>query len=44
MEDAFSKKYEEILEHFGVSESLGLSQEEVKRNREKYGPNGSLII
>lgn len=40
MEDAFSKTSEEILKHFGVSENLGLSQEEVKKNRLKYGPNG----
>lgn len=39
MEDAYAKNYSEALKYFSVSENLGLSQEEVKRNREKYGPN-----
>nr|XP_009861043.2 sarcoplasmic/endoplasmic reticulum calcium ATPase 2-like isoform X2 [Ciona intestinalis] len=39
MEDAYAKTTEEVLKFFDVSENLGLSQEQVKRNREKYGPN-----
>lgn len=40
MEDAYAKTSEEVLKYFNVSENLGLSQEEVKRNKKKYGPNG----
>ena len=42
MEDAYTKSTEEVLKGFNVSENLGLSQDEVKRNRLKYGPNGNL--
>ena len=41
MEDAYAKTTEEVLKSFNVSESLGLSQDEVKQNRQKYGPNGN---
>lgn len=40
MEDAYAKSKEEVLKHFGVSENLGLSQEQFRRNQKKYGPNG----
>nr|XP_039253740.1 sarcoplasmic/endoplasmic reticulum calcium ATPase 1-like [Styela clava] len=39
MEDAYMKPKEEVVKHFGVSESLGLTLEQVKKNRKKYGPN-----
>ncbi|XP_039274641.1 sarcoplasmic/endoplasmic reticulum calcium ATPase 1-like isoform X2 [Styela clava] len=39
MEDAYMKPKEEVVKYFGVSESLGLTAEQVKRNRKKYGPN-----
>ena len=44
MEDAYIKTSEEVLKFFNVSENLGLSQEEVKRNRQKYGLNGMHFI
>ena len=44
MEDAYAKTSEEVLKNFSVSESLGLSQEDVKRSRQKYGPNGEYCI
>ena len=44
MEDAYAKNYSEALKYFSVSENLGLSQEEVKTNREKYGANGKLFL
>uniref|UniRef100_H2ZLD7 Sarcoplasmic/endoplasmic reticulum calcium ATPase 2 n=1 Tax=Ciona savignyi TaxID=51511 RepID=H2ZLD7_CIOSA len=39
MENAYSKRSEEVLSYFNVSQTLGLSDEQVKRNRAKYGPN-----
>ena len=44
MEDAYTKTVDKVLKHFQVSESLGLTQEEVKRSRQKYGPNGNSVI
>uniref|UniRef100_A0A8C4MDW3 Calcium-transporting ATPase n=1 Tax=Equus asinus asinus TaxID=83772 RepID=A0A8C4MDW3_EQUAS len=40
MEAAHSKTTEECLAYFGVSETAGLTPEQVKRHLEKYGPNG----
>ncbi|XP_056362624.1 sarcoplasmic/endoplasmic reticulum calcium ATPase 3 isoform X1 [Oenanthe melanoleuca] len=39
MEAAHSIPALEVLRRFGVSESCGLSAEQVRRNRDKYGPN-----
>ncbi|XP_064021912.1 sarcoplasmic/endoplasmic reticulum calcium ATPase 3 isoform X2 [Pogoniulus pusillus] len=39
MEAAHSHPVLDVLRRFGVSESCGLSPEQVRRNREKYGPN-----
>lgn len=40
MEDAHSKSVEEVLGYFGTDPDKGLSPDQVKRNQEKYGPNG----
>lgn len=40
MEAAHSKTTEECLAYFGVSETTGLTLDQVKRHLEKYGPNG----
>lgn len=40
MEAAHSIPVLDVLRRFGVSESCGLSPEQVRRNRDKYGPNG----
>lgn len=40
MEAAHSKSTEECLAYFGVSETTGLTPDQVKRHIEKYGPNG----
>lgn len=40
MEAAHSVPVQDVLSRFGVAESCGLSPEQVRRNREKYGPNG----
>ncbi|NXC81317.1 AT2A3 ATPase, partial [Cercotrichas coryphoeus] len=39
MEAAHSIPALDVLRRFGVSESCGLSPEQVRRNRDKYGPN-----
>lgn len=42
MENSFLYSPAEVLRHFGVKESSGLSQAHVVEAREKYGPNGEL--
>uniref|UniRef100_A0A8C7ZRX3 Calcium-transporting ATPase n=1 Tax=Oryzias sinensis TaxID=183150 RepID=A0A8C7ZRX3_9TELE len=39
MENAHTKSATEVLDHFGVNENTGLTQEQVKVNLEKYGLN-----
>lgn len=40
MENAFAKEVNEVLAHFDVDGETGLSDEQVKRQSAKYGPNG----
>ena len=40
MDLAHTRPAPEVLEHFSVSESEGLSRGEVAKGQEKYGPNG----
>ncbi|KAM4044160.1 sarcoplasmic/endoplasmic reticulum calcium ATPase 3 [Anomaloglossus baeobatrachus] len=39
MDSAHAKPVSEVLRHFQVNESCGLSTEQVRRSREKYGAN-----
>ncbi|XP_072261341.1 sarcoplasmic/endoplasmic reticulum calcium ATPase 3 [Pyxicephalus adspersus] len=39
MDSAHSKPVSEVLRHFEVNENCGVSSEQVRRSREKYGPN-----
>jgi len=39
MELAHAKTVSEVLEYFGTDPEKGLTEEQVKRNQEKYGPN-----
>ncbi len=39
MENAFAKNIEDVLGHFDVDEETGLSDDQVKRQAEKYGFN-----
>ncbi|CAK6437417.1 unnamed protein product [Pipistrellus nathusii] len=39
MENAHTKTVEEVLAHFGVNESTGLSLEQVKKLKERWGSN-----
>ncbi|KAL4609586.1 sarcoplasmic/endoplasmic reticulum calcium ATPase 2 [Arapaima gigas] len=40
MENAHTKTVEEVYSYFSVNESTGLALDQVKRQREKWGPNG----
>ena len=40
MEDGYMKTWEQCCDHFGVSVDRGLTQDQVKKNLDKYGPNG----
>lgn len=40
MDNAHTKTVEEVLSFFNVNESTGLSLEEVRKQRDRYGPNG----
>lgn len=44
MEAAHSKTTEECLAYFGVSETTGLTPDQVKRHLEKYGHNGKCSL
>ncbi|TRY65012.1 hypothetical protein DNTS_024664 [Danionella cerebrum] len=39
MENAHTKSVEEVYSNFSVNESTGLTLDQVKRNKEKWGPN-----
>lgn len=40
MDNAHTKTVDEVFSAFNVNESTGLSLEQVKKQRERYGPNG----
>lgn len=40
MDNAHTKTVEEVLAFFAVNESTGLSCEQLRKNRERWGPNG----
>lgn len=42
MESAWTKSKKDVLDFFGVDEDRGLSDEQIRRAQEKYGPNGKL--
>ena len=44
MEDAHTKKVEEVLSHFSVDPERGLTPDQVKKYQEKYGPNGERAL
>jgi hypothetical protein len=43
MENAFSKTTEEVLKHFSVDETIGLSEAQITASREKHGRNGTYL-
>lgn len=40
MEDGHAKSVDEVINYFGTDLERGLSNDQIKRNQEKYGPNG----
>lgn len=44
LDDAHSQTVDEILGYFGTDPDKGLSPDQVKRNQEKYGPNGKFVV
>lgn len=44
MEHSYLYSPAEVLDHFDVKESSGLSQHQVSQSRKKYGPNGRLQL
>lgn len=40
MDNAFVKSPRDVLAYFGADERVGQTEEQVKKSREKYGPNG----
>lgn len=44
MENAHTKSVEEVYSYFCVNESTGLSLDEVKRQKEKWGLNGTTFF
>lgn len=43
MDNAHTKTVEEVLGFFSVNESTGLSCEQLKKNRERWGTNGNSV-
>lgn len=41
MDNAHTKTVEEVLAFFTVNESTGLSCEQLKKNKERWGANGT---
>lgn len=44
MEDGHIKTVDEVVNYFGVDPERGLTLDQVKRNQEKYGPNGKCLL
>lgn len=44
MEDGHAKSVDEVLNYFNVDVERGLTPDQVKRNQEKYGPNGKYML
>lgn len=40
MEDGHAKTVDEVLNYFNADPEKGLSPDQVRKNQEKYGPNG----
>lgn len=43
MEQAYTKTVEEVAEYFHVDLETGLTDEQIKKARDKYGPNGKSL-
>jgi len=43
MENSHASSAEEVLDYFSTDDNNGLSDDHVKRNQDKYGPNGKIL-
>lgn len=43
MEDGHAKTVDEVINYFGTDQERGLTPDQIKRNQDKYGPNGELF-
>ena len=43
MEQAYTKTVEDVAEYFGVDLETGLTDDQIKKARDKYGPNGKFL-
>ena len=44
MELAYTKTVEEVSDNFSVDLETGLTDDQIKKSRDKYGPNGKSFI
>jgi len=42
MEQAYTRSVDDVSAYFGVDEETGLNEEQIRKSREKYGPNGKI--
>lgn len=40
MEQAYTKTVEDVSDYFGVDLESGLTDDQIKKSRDRYGPNG----
>ena len=43
MEDGYMKTWQQCCDYFNVNTERGLSPDQVKKNLDKYGPNGKCV-
>jgi len=44
MENPHARTVEEVIKHYDTDIDLGLSDEQIEENQEKYGPNGEIFL
>ena len=44
MDDPHTKSTDEVVHYFRSDETTGLDDEQIKKNQEKYGPNGKITF
>jgi len=44
MENPHALTVEEVIKHYDTDINLGLSDEQIEENQEKYGPNGEIFV
>ena len=44
MDQAYTRTTDEVTAYFGVDENVGLTDDQVQKNSEKYGANGEFCM